>query len=170
MSPPVKDIGFTFSDDLLEDGFTKFNWNIRTRRFKNGSVMMFLAAALFDLILEPYDLPFYIVGQNLPTIILLVVAFTSRPDLTAKEIRQRELINILSTWSILFCVCSYGSATSDLNAPITTILILVVGQLVIPTNYYQQIFLFTSIIFYLWICLLGFGLFGSHSDYSYIFR
>jgi len=170
LKPPVKGLGYNFIDSTLEEGYVKFHFSTRIRRYRLGMVVLTLAVLLFDFILLPYDIPFYVVGTNIPAFIMTAIAYTSVPEMTCTMVKKRELINTILYLVIVLAMATFGASTSDLSAPIVCVMVLVCGQLIIPISYHQQIIVYTVSIFYLFFCLLGMGLMGGSTNYDQIYR
>ena len=170
LKPPVSGLECRFDDPAIEDSFVKFSWNTKKKAFKNGCVIMNVAFLLFLSVLSTsFDLMCYLLGQNLPVFLTAIIAFTSKPsDPTSAVKWKRQLTCFLFTF--LNCMmATLSTSTSDLNAPVTTVIILIACHVTVSLSYYQKVVMFTVSVLYLCMCLMAAGAMGKNTDYTKVY-
>ncbi len=131
--------------------------------------MNILSLIFLAFLTNVFDLIMYITLQNLPCLIVLFITFQHRVDNSVAQVKKyRLMITGCFTW---FCIAmaTLSTSSSDLNIVLTIFTVLIGCHIVVSASFYQKIFMFSIVLLYVMVAILGFGFMGTKTNYSYIY-
>jgi len=134
---------------------------------------MFVLNGAFGLYLttltSTHDFFYFIVFLNIPCLSCLWIAFTHDPKYRIDEIRHRQRVSFSMLTVLQIMMGAFGASTSDLNATITNVIVMVGVHVVVFTTYVQKCLMYTIVTLNLIVSVLGFGLMGAQTDYTRVY-